>query len=54
MSNLKRTIDDGFGNVFALCANPACDLCIVRPGKVQCSETCQWPETSPADTAVTG
>jgi len=33
---MRRTIDDGFGNEWELCARPDCGLEIVRPGKVQC------------------
>lgn len=30
-------IEDGFGNTWARCQLPDCDLHVVRPGKVQCS-----------------
>lgn len=34
-------IDDGFGNYYPkYCLNCGAELEIVRPGKVQCSESC--------------
>jgi hypothetical protein len=36
-----KTIEDGFGNVWRLCTHPDCDLCVMRPGNVQCSGFCE-------------
>ena len=33
-------IEDGFGNCWAKCDHALCDLQVVRPGKVQCSDWC--------------
>ena len=33
-------LDDGFGNCWLVCHDVRCDLQIVRPGKVQCSNYC--------------
>lgn len=38
---MHKILDDGFGNQWLICAHPKCDLQIVRPGKVQCSEYCE-------------
>ena len=49
--NTPREVDDGFGNVWMCCVLPDCDLEVVRPGKVQCSNRCEsiplderWPD----------
>lgn len=36
-----NTIEDGFGNQWMKCEHAECDLCVVRPGKVQCSGFCE-------------
>lgn len=35
-----RVLDDGFGNIDVGCDDERCDLAIVRPGSVQCSNYC--------------
>lgn len=43
----SNSLDDGFGNIWMKCRSPECDLQIVRPGKVQCSDYCDeagWDE----------
>lgn len=34
-------VDDGFGSTWTKCLHPLCDLQVVRPGKVQCSDWCE-------------
>lgn len=33
-------VDDGFGSVWEGCDDSRCDIQVVRPGKVQCSNYC--------------
>ena len=33
-------IEDGFGSMWLKCELPECDLHVVRPGNVQCSNYC--------------
>ena len=37
---LEPTVADGFGGEWLKCSKPDCDLQVVRPGKVQCSNSC--------------
>ena len=34
-------LEDGFGSFWRTCNDERCDLQVVRPGKVQCSDYCQ-------------
>lgn len=36
----EREVSDGFGSTWVKCRSLACDLQVVRPGKVQCSGIC--------------
>lgn len=33
----RLVVFDGFGSEWLCCADPGCDLQVVRPGKVQCN-----------------
>lgn len=48
MTEKPETAEDGFGSVWLKCKHPLCDLQVVRPGKCQCSDWCDFntPETS--------
>lgn len=52
MTEKPETVEDGFGSVWVKCKHPLCDLEVVRPGKCQCSDWCDFvdalgdPETS--------
>ncbi len=35
-------VADGFGSEWVKCSHPLCDLEVVRPGKVQCSDWCEY------------
>lgn len=43
MPEHAELVADGFGNEWQVCQHPKCDLHVVRPGKVQCSNYC-WSE----------
>ena len=43
MSNSETTISDGCTE-WTKCQHPLCDLQVVRPGKVQCSDWCDYAD----------
>lgn len=47
-STSEPTVSDGFGNEWMRCPDPRCDLHVVRPGKVQCSDYCAEHAENPA------
>jgi hypothetical protein len=38
----EELVEDGFGSTWSKCSHPLCDLQVVRPGKSQCSNWCNF------------
>ena len=47
-------VEDGFGGAWVKCDDPRCDLEVVRPGKVQCSDFCDESNGSTEATSTEG